>query len=220
MDRIAWLRERRREAEERYSNWWAPLYSEKWGVYPNASHLRFIQKFLDLLSPNSRILDAACGAGRYMPQLTGKGHAVTGIDQSQGMLDRAKEKYPEVQFEKVGLQEMKFQEVFDGAICIDAMENVCPEDWPVVLANFQHALKPRGYLYFTVEMQDEAEVKTAFEEAQRSGAPVVYGEWINDDVYHYYPSMEQVRKWIQQAGLTIIEDGDGDGYHHFLMHKS
>jgi len=38
-------------------------------------------------------------------------------------------------------------------------------------------------------------------------------------VYHYYPSLEQVREWIQQAGLVILEEGEGDGYHHFLMRK-
>lgn len=220
MDRIAWLRERRREAEERYTNWWAPLYSEKWGVYPNDSHLQFIQKFLDLLPQNSTVLDAACGAGRYMPQLTGKGHIVIGIDQSQGMLNRAKEKFPEVQFENIGLQEMTYQGRFDGAICMDALEHVCPEDWPLVLSNFQRALKPEGYLYFTVETADESDVKTAFEQAQQEGLPVVYGEWVNDDMYHYYPSLEQVRAWVQQAGLTILEEGAGDGYHHFLMRKS
>ena len=220
MDRISWLRERRNEAEERYSTWWAPLYSEKWGVYPNASHLQFIQKFIDLLPQNSVILDAACGAGRYMPQFAGRGYTIIGIDQAQGMLARAKEKFPEVQFEKVGLQEMSFQDVFDGAICMDAMEHICPEDWTLILGNFHRALKQHGYLYFTVEIADEAEVKSAFDEARQSGLPVVYGEWVNDDVYHYYPTLEQVRKWTQQAGLIILEEGEGDGYHHFLVRKA
>ena len=115
---------------------------------------------------------------------------------------------------------MAYQEVFNGAICMDAMEHVSPEDWPPILGNFQRALKQDGYLYFTVEIQDEAEVRSAFEQAQAAGLPVVYGEWINDDVYHYYPSLEQVREWVQQAGLVILEEGEGDGYHHFLMRKA
>lgn len=220
MDRISWLKEKRREAEEGYDILWSPLYDVDGGNYPNASHLQFIQKFIDLLPQNSTILDAACGTGRYLPLILEKGHTVIGIDQAQGMLARAKEKFPEVRFEKIGLQEMSFENVFDGAICMDAMEHVCPEDWTVVLKNFQRALKQHGYLYFTVEIQDESEVKAAFEEAQRSELPVVYGEWINTDVYHYYPSLEQVREWIQQAGLAILEEGEGDGYHHFLMRKA
>jgi len=220
MDRISWLRERRNEAEERYSTWWAPLYDVEGGNYPNASHQQFIQKFIDLLPQNSTILDAACGTGRYMPQFAGKGYTITGIDQAQGMLARAKEKFPDVQFEKVGLQEMSFQDVFDGAICMDAMEHVCPEDWTLILSNFHRALQPHGFLYFTVELAAETEVKSAFEQAQQLGLPVVYGEWINDDVYHYYPTLEQVREWVQEARLVILEEGEGDGYHHFLMRKT
>lgn len=220
MDRIAWLKERRQEAEERYSRLWAPLYWETFGFYPNASHLQFIQKLKDLLPRNSTVLDAACGAGRYMPEFVGKGYTVVGVDQSEGMLGRAEEKFPEVKLEKVGLQEISFQEMFDGAICMDAMENICPEDWPVVVRNFQRALKPNGYLYFTVEVADDAEIKSAFEQAQQVGLPVVYGEWVNDEVYHYYPSLEQVREWVEQAGFTILEEGEGDGYHHFLMRKA
>jgi len=220
MDRATWLKERRQEAEERYSTWWAPLYGEKYGKYPNSSHLQFVQKFLDHLSQNSSILNAACGAGRYMEQLLEKGHTVIGIDQSAGMLARAKEFFPQVQLDKVGLQEMDFENAFDGAICMDAMENVCPEDWTVVVGNFHRALKQVGYLYFTVEIAEEAEVKAAFEEAKGQGLPVVYGEWVNDEVYHYYPSLEQVREWVKQAGFSILEEGEGDGYHHFLMSKT
>jgi cyclopropane fatty-acyl-phospholipid synthase-like methyltransferase len=220
MDRTTWLRERRREAEKRYSTLWAPLYGEQWGQYPNASHLQFIQKFIERLSEKSTILDAACGAGRYFPYLIGERIHVTGIDQAQGMLERAQEKFPEVKLEKMGLQEMTYQDIFDGVICMDAMEHVSPEDWPLVLHSFQRALKQEGHLYFTVEIQDTAEVKAAFDEAQQLGLPVVYGEWINDEVYHYYPSLEQVREWVQHAGFVILEEAEGDGYHHFMMQRS
>jgi SAM-dependent methyltransferase len=221
MDRASWLKGKRREAEERYSTWWAPLYGEKYGKYPNSSHLQFIQKFLDLLPQKSSILNAACGAGRYIEQLLEKRHTVIGIDQSAGMLARAKEFFPQVQFEKIGLQEMSFENVFDGAICMDAMEHVCPEDWTLILSNFHRALKHHGFLYFTVEIAAETEVKAAFDRGRQLGLPIVYGEWADqDDVYHYYPSLEQAREWVQQAGLVILEEGEGDGYHHFLIRNA
>jgi cyclopropane fatty-acyl-phospholipid synthase-like methyltransferase len=115
---------------------------------------------------------------------------------------------------------MSFVEMFDGVICMDAMEHVCPEDWSLILNNFRRALKPQGYLYFTVEIANADEVDEAFQAAQKQGLPVVYGEWVNDEVYHYYPTMEQVREWISQAGLRLLEEGEGDGYHHFIMCKA
>lgn len=219
MNRSDWLLKMRRAAEKIY-DLDAPEYAEKWGTYSNASHREFIQKLLSLLAPRSTILDAACGAGRYMSFFLDQGHTVVGIDQSQGMLARARELFPAVQTEKLGLQEMSFHEGFDGAVCMDAMEHVCPEDWPLILHNFHQALKPKGYFYFTVELADAAEVEEAFRKARQQELPVVFGEWENTDVYHYYPSMDQVREWLQQAGFIVIEEGEGDGYHHFISQKA
>ena len=220
MDRNIWLKEQRHAAEKGYDEIWAAEYGEKWGLYSNASHRQFIQTFLGLFPQPVTILDAACGAGRYMPLLLEKGHTVFGIDQSQGMLDQASRKYPSVPLEKVGLQEMSFQEMFEGAICMDALEHVSPEDWPAIFHNFHCALKSQGYLYFTVEVADEQEIEEAFRTGRKAGLPIVYGEWPdNDGVYHYYPSLPQVREWLRQAGFDVMEEGEGDGYHHFLTRQ-
>lgn len=222
MDRITWLQEMRRECEEQYDRE-SPLYDEEGGVYSNIAHQQFLQEFLGLLPQNSRILDAPCGTGRYLPFLLANGHSVVGIDQSQGMLERAKAKFPAVQFEKVGLQEMAYEGLFDGAICMDAMENIPPEDWSLVLGNFYRALKQHGYFYFTVETMEMAnanEVQQAFERAQRAGLPVVYGEWPDQGVYHYHPTTQQVREWTQQAGFEILNEGNGEiWYYHILVRK-
>lgn len=224
MDRTAWLKEMQRKSEEQYDRVWAPLYAEeKAGLYSNVTHQQFIHEFLDMLPQSSTILDAACGAGRYLPFLLEKGHSIIGIDQSRGMLDSAKAKFPGVQFAKISLQEMAYQEIFDGAICMDAMENVCPEEWTLVLNNFQRALKPQGYLYFTVETVengDENEIRQAFEKAQEAGYPVVYGECPDEGVYHYHPTNQQVREWAQQAGFEILKEGNGElWYYHVLARK-
>jgi 2-polyprenyl-3-methyl-5-hydroxy-6-metoxy-1,4-benzoquinol methylase len=219
MDRNSWLKQQRQDSEESYSRLWAPTYDVDGGVYSNQSQQKFIQKFLNQMPQPGMILDAACGTGRYMGSLLENGRMVTGIDQAQGMLDRARLKFPSAHLQKMGLQEMDFQNVFDGAICMDAMEHVCPEDWQPILHNFHRALKPSGYFYFTVELADENDVKRAFQQGQALGLPMVPGEWINTEVYHFYPSMSQVRDWLQQAGFQILEEGEGYGYHHFLTRK-
>src|ERR1044071_314227 len=112
---FTWLKEMQRDCEEQYDRE-APLYDEKGGVYSNIAHQQFIQEFLDLIPQNSRILDAPCGTGRYLSFLLAKGNSIVGIDQSQGMLERAKAKFPTVQIEKSGLQEIAYREVFDGEI--------------------------------------------------------------------------------------------------------
>jgi HSP90 family molecular chaperone len=49
MNRTDWLKQIRRETEERYTTIWAPFYGEKWGLYENTVHREFLQKLLGFL---------------------------------------------------------------------------------------------------------------------------------------------------------------------------
>lgn len=157
------------------------------------------------------------------------GRSVLGIDQSQGMLARAHEKFPHVPAEKVGLQEMDYREAFDGVLCIDALEMVAPEDWPLVLSNLNRALKPGRHLYFTVELAAEQDIEKAFIEGRQTGLPILFGEWAQeggyhdvwaqDGFYHFYPKIEQVKDWLGQSGFQQIGEMVVDIYHHFLARK-
>lgn len=250
MERIEWLKKVRAQSEVLYDHI-APAYWVKFAKHPDPTHRRFIQKFLERLAPHSAILDAACGAGLYDGILLEAGHSVLGIDQSGGMLAHAREifpqeRYPTLRYEKMGLQELDFQAKFDGVICMDALEHVSPEDWPVILDRFQMAIKPGGVLYLTVDISDADVVDGAYERARALGLPVVYGEVadqldalfaqameldaleekavlgdkLDRTVYHYHPSMVQVRAWFDQAGLTIEEEGTGKWYAHLLARKN
>ena len=249
MERAAWLKRMRNKAEALYDHF-SPL--EDWKeseLYATETHREYLQSFLERVPPHSALLSAACGAGRYDGILLEAGHSVVGIDQSAGMLARAREHFPQVRYDKIGLQEMDCRETFDGAICMDAMEHICPEDWPGILQNFWKALKPSGVLYFTAnvaEAEKEA-VEQAYERAKAQGLPVVFGEVVDQveegfsfflsyenvfdipkgtigergdaAVYHYYPPLKQVQAWIGEAGLAIEEQGTGKWYEHFVVRK-
>ena len=244
MERAEWLKKMRTQAEALYDHL-GPAYWVTFGVQPDPVHHEFVAKFLQRLPPNAAILDAGCGAGRFDGVLVEDGHRVLGIDQSAGMLRRAREHFPEARFptlryEKMGLQEMDFRDQFDGVACIQAMEHVSPEDWPGILQRLRAALKPGGVLYLALDMPDWDEVRSAHERALAQGLPAVHGEVVDEvdaalaevaaqdsqeihaekadhAVYHYYPSDQQVETWLEQAGLRIEEEGTGDGYRHLLV---
>ncbi|HET7037916.1 MAG TPA: class I SAM-dependent methyltransferase [Thermomicrobiaceae bacterium] len=217
-DRAVWLAERRRITEERMNSLFAPIYDERWGSYINPTHQRIVARFLELCPADARILDAACGTGKYWPLLLTGERQVVGIDQSAGMLERARSKFPTVPTRKQGMQELDDEQAFDGIICMDALECVGPEDWPVVLANFQHALRPGGTLYVTVEMPED-DLEAVNQSAVAAGLPVVSGEYVKDGTYHYYPTTAHVWSWLTAAGFRVAEETDGDGYHHILARK-
>jgi SAM-dependent methyltransferase len=244
VEREAWLKEMQTKAEGIY-DLVSPQYWVNYGIKLDEAHLKYLDKFLGRFPPQSSLLSAACGAGRYDGLLAEAGHSVLGIDQSAGMLARARQHFPNVRYQKMGLQELDFQDAFDGATCIDALEHICPEDWPLILRRFQAALKPGGLLYFTVDRReaDEADqLQAAYQRAKDKGLPVVYGEvadqvdelyervkksgWsaLPDEladfvVYHYCPSMEQVLVWLNQTGFGVEDEGTGKWYEHFVVKK-
>lgn len=219
MERREFLKEKRRLAEERMDTLFASIYDEQWGARIEPSHRHFIARFLAQCPPGCTVLDAACGTGKYWPIIQDSGRAVVGIDQSEEMLKRAQAKFPDVPVRKLGLQELADENAFDGIICMDSMENVFPEDWPVVLRNFHRALRPHGLLYFTVELADAQETQAAFEQGQQLGLPVVYGEWAHEGGYHYYPSIAQVKRWTDETRLVTLDETMGDLYHHFIVRR-
>jgi 2-polyprenyl-3-methyl-5-hydroxy-6-metoxy-1,4-benzoquinol methylase len=239
MERAEWLKQMQSRAEALYDRF-SPRYWVTWGLGENETHQHYLQEFLKRVVPGGAILSAACGAGRYDGLLLDAGHPVIGVDQSAGVLARAKEHFPEVRYEKMALQDMHFREMYDGIICMDAMEHIPPEDYPGILCGFQEALKPGGVLYFTADREEEPDfdLEAYYERAKASGLPVVFGEVVDEAafeqameqtevsdeltdraVYHYYPPLEKVREWIDQAGLAIEEEGAGSGFHHFVVRK-
>nr|WP_220198476.1 class I SAM-dependent methyltransferase [Ktedonospora formicarum] len=93
----------------------------------------------------------------------------------------------------LGMQELADVDQFDAIVCIDALENVFPEDWPRILANFARALHARSHVYLTVEIASEEELRTAYAAAHELQLPLVYGEYAHEGYYHYYPTDGQVR---------------------------
>ena len=110
---------------------------------------------LKLLSEvkGKRILDAACGPGKYAEILLGRGAIVTGFDSSPKMVKLAKERNKgNGEFFLHDLSEpMKIieDESHDTVICALAMHYL--ENWNPTLKEFCRVLKPGGSLVISIE---------------------------------------------------------------------
>jgi ubiquinone/menaquinone biosynthesis C-methylase UbiE len=48
--------------------------------------------------PDGKVLDAACGTGRWAKSFSERGHSAIGVDESSAMLALARVKVPDVEF--------------------------------------------------------------------------------------------------------------------------
>jgi ubiquinone/menaquinone biosynthesis C-methylase UbiE len=220
VDRRAWIDERRVAVKADYD---AEAATYDRNPYPNEVQQEWVRRLLATCPPGGTVLDAPCGTGRYFPLVADSGRRVVGIDQSAGMLEQARARGIAIELKQVGLQELTFVARFDAVMTIDALENVAPEDWPLVLANIHRAMRPRGHFYLTVEEQDQEDVDAAYAKLVASGIPAVPGEVVEGDVagYHYYPDRGQALAWLDSENLELIDEHykkeDGWGYRHFLL---
>jgi SAM-dependent methyltransferase len=214
--RDEWLRGVRRRKVERYDAMHAPTYDEQWGAI-GPVHRQFVERVARSVPEGGLVLDAACGTGRFFPTILDAGRRVFGVDASAGMLAAAAHKHPDVPTERRRLEALGHEGEFDAAICVDALENLPPEDWPAALTALRRSVRDTGVVYLTVELPDPAELQDARTSALAAGLPVVDGELAHaDGGYHYYPTRTRVLDWLAAAELAVEEERESDGYWHLL----
>ena len=142
--------------------WYEELF-ENYGLkYDNESYTQgtigecdFIEKEIDY-NKNIRILDIGCGTGRHAIELTKRGYTVVGIDLSESLLRRAKEKASEqnlhIVFQKHDARNLPFSQEFDLVImlCEGGFSLMETDEMNFqILQGAAKALKPNGKLIFT-----------------------------------------------------------------------
>ncbi|HEY5124025.1 MAG TPA: class I SAM-dependent methyltransferase [Ignavibacteria bacterium] len=130
-------------------------YDEECFTSGTIGECNFIEKEINF-NKQIRILDIGCGTGRHSIELTKRGYNVTGIDLSESMLKRAKEKALKenlnINFQKQDARNLIFNNEFDLAIML------CEGAFPLmetdemnfrILQSASKALKETGKLIFT-----------------------------------------------------------------------
>ncbi len=142
--------------------WYESLFENYAGKYERESFTQgtlgecdFIEKEI-AENKNAKILDIGCGTGRHSIELAKRGYNVTGVDLSDSMLQRAREKAKKenlnVAFYKHDARKLPFASEFDLAIML------CEGAFPLmetdemnfqILRNAANTLKANGKLIFT-----------------------------------------------------------------------
>ncbi|TAL59335.1 MAG: class I SAM-dependent methyltransferase [Bacteroidetes bacterium] len=142
--------------------WYESLFQDYGRTYDSESFTQgtigecdFIERELDF-NKSLRILDVGCGTGRHSIELTKRGYKITGIDLSETMLQKARDKAKaeslKIEFLKHDARTLPFNKNFDAAIML------CEGGFPLmetdemnyeILKSVTKSLNDKGKFIFT-----------------------------------------------------------------------
>lgn len=142
--------------------WYETLFENYGEKYDNESFVQgtigecdFIEKEINH-NKSLKIIDIGCGTGRHAIELSKRGYSVTGIDLSESLLEKAREKAKQnglqIDFLKHDARNLPFDKKFDVAIMM------CEGGFPLmetdemnyeILKNVSQSLKENAKFIFT-----------------------------------------------------------------------
>lgn len=155
---------------------------------------------LEILSPSKgeRILDIGCGTGDLAHQIDQSGAEVTGIDQSNNMIQQASKKYPGIPFKQQDILNLNSQNEFDTVFSNATLHWIkAPER---ALQHIYTSLRSGGR--FVAEFGGKDNVKTITDELiqQIQNAGI---EYTDDQFPWYFPSVGEYTTLMEKIGFTV-----------------
>lgn len=108
--------------------------------------------FNDFVKDGNKILDLGCGNGRYVDFLQEKQIEYFGVDNSEGLIAIAKQRYSQQNFQVAdGLNLPFVEDFFDKIYCIAVLHHIPSKEQRLkFLKEVKRVLKPNGILVLTV----------------------------------------------------------------------
>lgn len=213
-----------------FENWFGSPYYKI--LYQNRDELEaqeFVEQLLAYLQPPaaSRMLDIACGEGRFAKQLAEHGFDVTGIDISHASIATAKAFEAEnLQFFVQDMRHPFFTNYFDYAFNFFTSFGYFAHDRDHILAakSFAGALKPNGILVIDYLNQEFVHTNLVAEETIQRGSYtfnisrrfernhfIKHISFLNADgkTQHYAESVSafslaDFTRMLRPAGMTLV----------------
>lgn len=113
-----------------------------------------VATYIDLIkqhssSPPRTLLHLGCGAGGH-DTIFKRHFAVTGVDVSQGMLDKARRRHSDVEYIEGDMRTVHVGRIFDAVVIPDSIDYMSSQsDLQMAIATAAAHLKPKGVLLVT-----------------------------------------------------------------------
>jgi trans-aconitate methyltransferase len=155
---------------------------------------------IDLLAPRpgERILDIGCGTGSLTSDIAKTGASVLGIDLSEAMIEKSREKYPQLSFAVANAETFRADETFDAVFSNAALHWMKrPEK---VIESAWLALDEGGR--FVVEFGGKGNIDTIYQALLDVLSD--YGINAKDRNPWYFPSIGEYSTLLENQGFRVM----------------
>ena len=115
-----------------------------------------LARFASLAGSGSPVLDLGCGPGHTTAHLNSLGVRATGLDLSAGMIDQAKNLFPETEFVVGNMLDLQFPDSsMAGVLAFYSIVHFSPSHLPKVFGSMRRVLKDGGVLLLSFHIGSE-----------------------------------------------------------------
>ena len=171
--------------------------------------LGYVDLVLEALQPGAKVLDLGCGTGNPIAKyIVEKGFRVTGVDQSEKMLEIAKKAVPEAEFINSDMISVQLADGFGAAIAWDSVFHVERKHHSRIYHKLAKSLERGGRLLLSVG---------------GSGADDFTSEMFGHTFFYSGHEPEVARKLLEAEGFEIevweIDDPSSRGHIAVIARK-
>jgi len=119
--------------------------ADDYNVFSDAANAILIDSFARLtgLGAGARVLDLGCGSGVFTYFLSRRGYSVAGLDLSPKLLDLARRKYPDLEFDEGDVEALPYANASVDGVLLSGIVHHLP-DAGRCAAEVMRVLKPKG----------------------------------------------------------------------------
>jgi SAM-dependent methyltransferase len=159
----------------------------------NETFSGMFDRFCRMLPSTAAVLDLGCGPGSPPTrELVGRGFRVTGIDISETMIEKARQRVPEATFIHASVTDIGFVEQFDGVLSSYSMLCLDPLNFAIAAERAVAALKQDGVLLLALN-----EGRPGADEPRTCS--MILGETMYSRPY----SEEEIRTVFSSLGMVV-----------------
>jgi SAM-dependent methyltransferase len=160
-----------------------------------------LDRFAESVRHRGMVCDLGCGPGQVARYLQGRGTQVCGVDLSQGMLQRARQLNPGIDFHRGDMRALQFAEnSWAGIAAFYAIVNLSPGEVAQAIREMWRVLQPAGQLLLSFHLgEDVAQVEDD-----------IWGQGVSLEFTFFRAAT--ILGYMREAGFEIDEVIERDPY--------